>query len=297
MNSLRTPDSAFANIPDYPFEPHYHPIEPGISMHYVDEGSGLPVVMLHGEPSWSFLYRNMIPPLVAGGYRVIAPDLVGFGKSDKPTNPSDYTYANHIAWVESLFLALELESAVLFGQDWGGLIGLRLLANQIDRFSAFVVSNTGLPTGEHTIPDAFHDWLAHSQSRPVFPVGSVIQNGTVSKLSANVVAAYDAPFPDESYKVGARVFPSLVPISPTMDGAAENRRAWEKLMGFEGPCLTLFSDSDPMTAGGAKPFEKLVPGARGQPHRTIQQAGHFVQEDNPGALIDAMLPWLATIPA
>lgn len=295
MKTLRTPDAAFEGLQDYPFEPRYHAVEPSVSMHYVDEGEGRPILLLHGEPTWSYLYRTMIPPLVEAGYRAIAPDLIGFGKSDKPTERSDYSYANHVAWVESLLIALDLNEAVMFGHDWGGLIGLRLLANQVDRFGAFVVTNTGLPTGEHTIPDAFHDWLAFSQESPVFPIGSFIQNATVSKLSDEVVAAYDAPFPDESYKNGARAFPALVPIRQDMDGANENRLAWQALMGFEGPCLTLFSDSDPITAGGAKPFEKLVPGAKGQPHVTIRDGGHFLQEDSSEDILAALLPWLASL--
>ncbi len=295
MKTLRTPDRAFAAIPDFDFAPQYHVAETNVTMHYVDEGEGRPVLLLHGEPTWSFLYRHMIPPLVAAGFRAIAPDLIGFGKSDKPIEASDYTYANHVAWVESLVIDLDLERAVLFGHDWGGLIGLRVLANQLERFAAVAVTNTGLPTGEHTIPDAFHDWLHFSQESPVFPIGSFVQNGTVSHLSAEVVAAYDAPFPDESYKVGARVFPSLVPINPEMEGSADNRAAWEVLMGFRGPCLTLFSDSDPITAGGARPFQKLIPGAKHQPHVTIENAGHFVQEDASPALVAALIPWLETL--
>lgn len=289
--TLRTPDSAFENIADYPFAPNYHEAEPDVRMHYVDEGSGRPILLLHGEPTWSYLYRHMIPPLVAAGYRTIAPDLIGFGKSDKLASRDEYTYAKHVGWMESLVVALDLQDVVLFGHDWGGLIGLRVMANQLDRFKALAVTNTGLPTGEHQMPQAFADWVEFSQKSPVFSIGRLIQNATTSDLDPQVLAAYDAPFPDDSFKEAARIFPSLVPARPDMAGAAENKLAWEKLMGFTGPTLTMFSDTDPITAGGAKPFEKLIPGAAGQPHITTR-GGHFVQEDSSPELAAALISWL-----
>ena len=221
MDTLRTPDDRFVGLPDYPFDPHYAEVDDGdggtLRVHYVDEGpaDAAPVLLMHGEPSWSFLYRSMIPPLVAAGHRVVAPDLVGFGRSDKPTEQTDYTYARHVAWMQALlFDHLDLQDITFFGQDWGGLIGLRLVAADPDRYARVAIGNTGLPTGHGPASDAFLAWQRFSQETEHFPVGTIVNGGCVSDLSADVVAAYDAPFPDDTYKAGARIFPTLVPTRP-----------------------------------------------------------------------------------
>lgn len=251
------------------------------------------MLLLHGEPSWSYLYRHMIPTLVAAGHRVVVPDLVGFGRSDKPTETSDYTYARHVAWMsEALLERLDLSDITLFAQDWGGLVGLRLVAAAPDRFARVAVGNTGLPTGHATPPKSFLDWQRFSQESPVFPIGNIIDGATLTSLSDGVIAAYEAPFPDDSYKAGARIFPSLVPTSPDDPASAENVAAWEVLSQFERPWLTCFSDSDPITAGGDAVFVRKVPGARGQPHITIENAGHFLQEDQGPRLAQVLIDFI-----
>ena len=298
MEILRTPEERFAGLPDYPFEPHYAEIPDGeggtLRVHYLDEGPAevAPILLLHGEPSWSYLYRHMIPPLVAAGHRVVVPDQVGFGRSDKPADMSDYTYASHIAWMSSLvFDHLDLSDITFFGQDWGGLIGLRLVTAEPDRFAGIVVSNTGLPTGDPAPGEAFMAWQKFSQESPVFPIGQLIDRASGRDLSAAEIAAYDAPFPDDSYKAGARIWPSLVVTTPEGPEAAENREAWQILTQWDKPLLCCFSDGDPVTKGGERPFMKLVPGAKGQPHRTLP-GGHFLQEDcgqELAALIDDLV--------
>ncbi|MEU0503002.1 haloalkane dehalogenase [Nocardia sp. NPDC005998] len=289
MHALRTPEERFAGLPDFPFSPHYAEVAAGdggdtrLRVHYLDEGprDGEVVVLLHGEPSWSFLYRSMIPVLVAAGRRCVAPDLIGFGRSDKPVDRADYTYARHVEWLrEALFDHLDLASITLVCQDWGGLIGLRLVAEHPERFARVVTANTGLPDGTAKLTDAFLAWQRFSQETPQFPVGAIIENGCRTNLSPEAVAAYDAPFPDESYKAGARAFPLLVPTRPDDPAAAANRRAWEQLARFDKPFLTAFSDGDPITAGGEKVFQRKIPGASGQPHTVIEGAGHFLQEDS-----------------
>lgn len=288
---VRTPDARFEALPDYPFQAHYATVE-GLRIHYVDEGprDGPVVVLLHGEPSWSYLYRHIIPPLAEAGFRVVAPDLVGFGRSDKPVRREDYSYAAHVEWMrELLFDHLALEEIHLLVQDWGGLIGLRLVAEHPERFARVAAANTALPVGQGGPSEAFLQWLEFSQTVPEFPVGEVLQRGTVRELAPEVMAAYDAPFPDESYKAGARVFPALVPITPDDPAVPANRAAWEVLSRWDKPFLTLFSDRDPITRGLDEAFRSRVPGARGQPHRTITGAGHFLQEDEPEALTAALL--------
>jgi len=289
MKVLRTPDERFADLADYPFAPHYLNVTDAdgttLRIHYVDEGprDAAPILLMHGEPSWSYLYRKFVPDLVARGHRVIAPDLIGFGKSDKPAARGDYTYERHVAWMSAWLTALDLTDITLFCQDWGGLIGLRLVAAFPDRFARLVVSNTGLPVGTGS-SEGFDAWLAFSQNVPQFPVGFIVNGGTTRDLTAAEIAAYDAPFPDESYKEGARQFPTLVPITPDHASVAENRAAWAVLERFERPVLTAFGDKDAVTKGGERAFIDRIPGAKGQPHRIIAGGGHFVQEDAPEEL-------------
>jgi haloalkane dehalogenase len=281
MTILQTPAERFANLKDYPFAPHFVEVAPNLQMHYVDEGNATdPVVlMLHGEPSWSYLYRKMIPIVRDAGYRVIAPDLIGFGKSDKIVEKEAYSYQSHVDWITKFIKALDLQGITLVCQDWGGLIGLRVAAENEARFARISAANTFLPTGEQPGSEAFMQWRAFSQSVPVFPTSFIINGAVVTKLSADELAAYDAPFPDESYKAAARMFPILVPITPDDPAANANKKAWEVLMKWEKPFLTCFSDQDPITKGGEKALQKLIPGCAGQPHVIIENGGHFLQED------------------
>lgn len=282
---LRTPDDRFDGLVDYPWEPRYFSVRAHgtglLRMHYVEDGppDGPLVLLLHGEPSWSYLYRKMIPLFAAEGFRVIAPDLIGFGKSDKLGAVQDYSYVNHVSWLEQFVLGLRLRKIHLVCQDWGGLLGLRVLARNPDRFSAVVTANTGLPDGTRPLPEAFQRWLEHSQSAPELQVGEVLKRGTTSHLPDAVVAAYDAPFPDARFKAGSRAFPTLVPRSAEDPEAIANQKAWKILEAFHGPWLTAFSDRDPITAGGEKAFQLRVPGTRGLDHPTLRGAGHFLQED------------------
>jgi haloalkane dehalogenase len=285
---LRTPDECFAAVPDFPYDPRSVEVGDGdgdggrLRVAYVEAGpaDAEPVLLLHGEPSWSFLYRRLIPVLAGAGLRVVAPDLVGFGRSDKPAAQADHSYARHVAWMRQALLdGLNLDGITLVGQDWGGLIGLRLVAENPDRFARVVVANTGLPTGDHPMSEAFLAWQAFPTRADAFDIGRIVQNGTRTELPPEVVAAYDAPFPDDRYKAAARVFPSLVPTRPDDPAAAANRAAWEVLSRWEKPFLTAFSDGDPITGGGDAIFQKLVPGARGRSHATLRGGGHFLQED------------------
>lgn len=280
MDVLRTPDERFDNLPGYSFEPHYVDVD-GLRMHYVDEGprDAAPVLLLHGEPSWSYLYRKMIPVIVDAGSRAVAPDLIGFGRSDKLANREDYSYQAYVDWTASLIEQLDLRDITLVVQDWGGLIGLRIAAEHPDRFARIVAANTMLPTGDQPPGEAFLRWQKFSQNAPEFDVGRILQGATVTTLPDDVVAAYDAPFPDDTYKAAARQFPVLVPTSPDDPAAPANRRAWDVLEQWEKPFLTAFSDSDPITGGGDRIFQSRVPGTKGQPHTTITGAGHFLQED------------------
>ena len=286
MQTVRTPDDRFVDLPDFPFAPHYVEIDDGeggrLRVHHLDEGpaDAAPVLLMHGEPSWSFLYRHVIPTLVAAGHRVVAPDLVGFGRSDKPTAQSDYTYARHVDWMrQALFDQLDLRDITFFGQDWGGLVGLRLVAAEPDRFARVAIGNTGLPTGHGPASEAFLAWQKFSQEAEHFPVGGIINGGCTTDLAPEVIAAYDAPFPDDGYKAGARIFPTLVPSSADDPATPDQEAAWKVLERFEKPFLLCFSDADPITKGGDAPFLAKVPGTKGQPHTTIEGGGHFLQED------------------
>ena len=286
MDALRTPDDRFADLPGYPFAPHYVEVADGeggrLRVHHLDEGpAGGPVVLLlHGEPSWSYLYRTMIPVLVGAGLRCVAPDLVGFGRSDKPAWREDYTYARHVEWMrEALFDHLDLRDVTLVGQDWGGLIGLRLVAENEDRFAHVVAANTGLPTGDFDMPEIWWQFRRAVESAPDLDIGRLVAAGCAHPMDAAVRAAYDAPFPDESFKAGPRVMPTLVPTSPDDPAAEANRAAWEVLTRWTKPFLVAFSDGDPITSAMAPILQKLVPGAADLDHPVITGAGHFLQED------------------
>jgi haloalkane dehalogenase len=301
MLVLRTPDERFTNLPDFPFESNYltiyGPEDSLLRVHYVDEGprDAAPIFLLHGEPTWSFLYRKMIPPLVAAGHRVVVPDLVGFGRSDKPADPGDYSYGRMVDWTAAMITALDLQQITLFGHDWGGLIGLRLALTEPERYSRLVVANTGLPVGGE-MPDAFFQWQSFSQQVSKLPIKRIINRSTTASLPGSILAAYDAPFPTEAYKAGARALPALVPVAPDDPEARVNRRLWRKLMRWQKPLLTAFSDGDPVTAGGDQPFQRLVPGAKGQPHTVIRNAGHFLQEDKGEELAQVIVDFIAANP-
>ncbi len=301
MDVLRTPDTRFVNLPEFAYPPRYAHVDDGdggrLRVAYLDEGppDGGTVVLMHGEPSWSFLYRRMIPPLVAAGLRVIAPDLVGFGRSDKPTRRTDYSYARHVEWMRHTLLdAVGVRDATLVGQDWGGLIGLRLVAENPDRFARVVIANTGLPTGDQRMTEAFLAWRRYSQESPDLPVGNIVSGGCTTTLTAETIAAYDAPFPDETYKAGARMFPMLVPTSPDDPASEANRRAWSVLRTWDKPLLTAFSDADPVTAGGDKPFRELVPGAANRDHQILTGGGHFLQEDLGPRFAEVIIKFIGT---
>lgn len=285
----RTPDMCFTALPDWPFEPRYHMVAPNLRLHYVDEGPrNAPVIlMMHGEPTWGYLYRHMISPMVAAGYRVVVPDLIGFGRSDKPISTKAFSYAQHVAWMQHWLEALDLSQITLACQDWGSLIGLRLAAAMPDRFAAICLSNGGLPAG-NVNARAFKVWRAFSRYSPVFPIAKIIQAGTKRRLSADEMAAYDAPFDTRSAKAGARIFPSLVPVEDTNPAVPDQLAAWRVFEQWEKPFLCAFSDGDPITRGGDKQFIDRVPGARTLAHRTLK-GGHFIQEDDPQGFIAALL--------
>jgi haloalkane dehalogenase len=288
MDRLKTPADRFDAVVGFDFPVVIVPVAdptggPPLDLAVVDTGpgsSGESVLLLHGEPSWSFLYRKVIPVLTAAGHRVVAPDLIGFGRSDKPASREDYTYARHVEWVRAaLFDSLHLEEVTYFGQDWGGLIGLRVVAEHPGRFRRVAIGNTGLPTGEERLSDALLAWQQYSQTAETFDIGQIVSFGCTSTLDEATVAAYDAPFPDDTYKAGARIFPTLIPTSADDPAHGANKAAWEVLSEFARPFLCCFSDGDPITRGGDARFVSTVPGALGQAHTTIEGAGHFLQED------------------
>jgi haloalkane dehalogenase len=302
---IRTPEERFAHLPGYPFEPHYAEVD-GLRMHYVDEGppDAEVVLMLHGEPSWSYLYRKMIPVFAAAGLRAVAPDLIGFGRSDKLVSRAEYTYQRHVDWMHTFLSALDLRQVTLVCQDWGGFVGLRVATEAAGRFSRIVAANTFLPTGDHPPGEGFFRWRSFSQEMPVFDAGQIAQMMTVGALEPEVMAAYAAPFPDERYAAGARQFPLLVPVAPDDAAADGNRKAWDALRAWRKPFLTAFSDLDPAFGGAAAPgsytgglsipefFQESVPGAQGQPHTTILGAGHFLQEDKGLELAQVVLEFI-----
>ncbi len=291
MKILRTPEDCFVDLPDFPWESSYaEVVDPDggdpLRMAYLDVGPAegfdeAPVaLLLHGEPSWSFLYRHVIGVLAAGGVRCIVPDLIGFGRSDKPTRPEDHSYARHVEWVRELVVDdLDLRDVTLVGQDWGGLIGLRLVAENPDRFARVVAANTGMPTGDFDMPEIWWQFRRAVESAPTLDVGRFVESGCVRGLSDDVRAAYDAPFPDPSLLAGPRAMPGLVPTRPDDPATEANRAAWEALGRWQKPFLVAFSDSDPITGAMAPLMKKLVPGTRELDHPVIERAGHFLQED------------------
>ena len=294
---LCTPAERFDHLPDFPWQPHYTGIG-GLRIAHIDEGprDGPVVLLMHGEPTWSYLYRTMIPVLVAGGCRVLAPDLVGFGRSDKPARKSDYSYFNHVQWMSAWTEANDLRDVTLFCQDWGSLVGLRVVAELPERFARIVLANGGLPTGTEEIPRAFKIWRAFAKYSPWFPIGRIVKAGCALGLTPGEVAAYDAPFPSSRYRVAARLFPTFVPTTPDDPERANNEQAWELFKRWEKPFLTLFSNRDPVTRGGHRIWQKLVPGAQGQPHAVTRGAGHFLQEDKGAEVAAAMLAFMKATP-
>lgn len=298
MQVLRTPDECFESLDGYAFEPHYTEVPDGdggrVRIHHVDEGQGETVLLLHGEPSWSYLYRKMIPLLTDAGFRAVAPDLVGFGRSDKPAQRGDYTYQRHVDWIAAWLDANNLNGINLFCQDWGGLIGLRLAAEHPDRFARIVAANTMLPTGdEGPPPGAFMAWRKFSQEADPFVIGQIVNGGCTTDLSDSVIAGYDAPFPDDSYKEGAREFPVLVPIDPDDPASEPNRRAWKVLEAWDKPFLTAFGDSDPILGGAYAVLRERIPAAQTHDHVVIEGGGHFLQEDRPDACVRAIADLVA----
>jgi haloalkane dehalogenase len=300
MQVLRTADELFAGLPEFPYPPRYCelPDQDGgvLRVAWVEDGPAEadPVLMLHGEPSWSFLYRRMIPILVAAGHRVICPDLVGFGRSDKPTRIEDHSYARHVEWMRALaFDVLDLRQVTLVGQDWGGLIGLRLAAEHPDRFGRIVVANTGLPTGDLPMPEVWWNFRKAIQATPVLDVGRWVEAGCARPLTDAFREAYSAPFPDDAHCAGPRAMPLLVPTSPDDPATEANRAAWKALCDSTTPMLVAFSDSDPITGPMAGIFASQMRGAQGVDHQTISNAGHFLQEDAGEDLAEAIARFLA----
>lgn len=295
---MRTPEERFAGLPGFDFAPHYKEVA-GYRVHYLDEGprDGQTILLLHGEPTWCYLYRKMIPVLAAAGYRCVAPDLIGFGRSDKPTERTVYSYQFHVDEMAGFIAAIELKNATLFGQDWGGLIGLRLVAEHPSRFSRVVISNTGLPTGEQPMSPAFMAWkLAATQMLETgdMPVGTIV---ATSAKTPSLKQAYDAPFPDKRFKTGPLMFPQIVPVAPDDPAKEANKKAWQALREWKKPFLTAFGDHDPITGGGDTRFQKEVPGAQGQSHTRIKGAGHFIQESHGPELAQVIIDFMAQNPA
>jgi len=292
---LRTPEERFEALPGYSFPPHYVEVG-GLRIHAVDEGTrdAAPILLLHGEPSWSFLYRKMIPPLTRAGHRVLAPDLVGFGRSDKPASPADYTYLRQVNWMTAWMESLDLRDVTLVCQDWGAFIGLRMVAERPDRFSRIVVANGALPTGDERLPVWFYLWRGFARRSPWFPVGQIVRLGCRTRLPPEVIAGYDAPFPSARYLAGPRALPQLVPTTPDNPASEANRAAWRALERWEKPLLTAFSDGDPIMRGQQARFQRRIPGAASQNHITIEGGGHFLQEDRGEELARIVAAFIST---
>lgn len=290
---LRTPPECFAALPDFPWTAHDVEVG-GLRIAYIDEGprDAPAVLLMHGEPTWSFLYRKMIPVLLQAGYRVLAPDLVGFGRSDKPASKSDYSYLNHVLWMCAWMEALDLRHLTLFCQDWGSLIGLRMATHAPERFDRIVLANGGLPTGTTPVPRAFRIWRAFARYSPWFPIGRIVKAGCASGLTAAEVAAYDAPFPTRQHRIAARLFPGFVPTTPDDPERERNEQAWKVFEQWHKPFLTLFSNRDPVTRGGHRIWQQKVPGAAGQPHAVTRGAGHFLQEDKGPEVAQAIVAFM-----
>ena len=290
--ALRTPEERFTDLDGYPFDPNYEEIE-GLRIHYLDEGEGPPLVLFHGEPTWSYLYRKMIPVLTGAGYRVIAPDYPGFGRSDKPTDPDFYTYDRHVDFMAQLIEALDLRDATALGQDWGGPIGNRLAVEHLDRFGKLIILNTGLFSGRVPMGDAFMRWRAFVEKNPDLPVGFVMGRAAVTDWPESVFAAYEAPFPDGRYKVGAYRFPLIVPLDTDSTGAAEMSAVRDGLAGWDRPALVVFSTGDPVFPPEVgERFVKLIPGA--DELVLIDNAGHYLQEDQGEEIANHIVEFLAS---
>jgi haloalkane dehalogenase len=291
MDAKRTPDARFEKLDAYPFAPHYAEVkaEDGtpLRVHYVDEGprGAAPIVLMHGNPSWSYLYRKIIPRLVAKGHRAIAPDLVGLGRSDKPAAKSDYSLARHVGWMSQWLVAAGIENATLFAQDWGGVIGFPVAMRHPERFARLVAANTGLPTGQGA-SKALQDWLDYSDRATSLPVAELIASWVVNGLSEAEKRAYDAPFPDPSYQAAALSFPRLIPLQAENPGVPLMLETWQQLERWTKPFLTVFGDRDPISKGADATFQQRVPGAKGQPHAVLSPAHHFLQEDQPEAIAE-----------
>jgi haloalkane dehalogenase len=296
MTVLRTPEDRFNNIPDFPYAPNYIELEDSdlgtLRLAYIDEGpkDAAAVLCMHGEPSWSFLYRKMIPIFLEAGYRVIAPDLIGFGRSDKPANRTDYTYQKHVNWMGGWLRELNLNDITLIAQDWGGLIGLRLVAEMPERFARVSISNTGLPTGDEPMSEDFLAWKNFSQTCEEFDAGFIVNIFDHGSLTPEEKKAYRAPFPTELYAAGAREFPMLVPVSPDNAASQTNRDAWKVLLEWKKPFLLCFSDADPILGPLKVTFEK-IPGTEGQPHTTLHGM-HFIQEQDGERWATAVVDWM-----
>ena len=294
MSILKTDLTLFENLSDWKYKENFTAVmsEFGeLDIHFVDENSSSDecVLLLHGNPTWGYLYRNMIDPLKENGYRVVVPDLPGFGKSDKFSVRYNYSYEGFVDWMSQFIENTDLKNITLFCQDWGGLIGLRLAAKYSDRFEKIVAANTGLPTGKAPLSEGFAVFREFLQIKPDLHVGGQVRNGTTKGIDENALAAYNAPFPDDDHKQGVRQFPNLVPGTPRTPSAEPNKEAWKILREWKKPFLCAFSDKDPIFSGVENSFYKLIPGCKDMPHVTIENAGHFLQEDQPNACVEAIL--------